>query len=419
MSDTRTIKSFWWSPGQPTTRWFGILTLEAEETPSLELFVERGESSQNVQPVGNVIHGMDEHGKPITLLYAGSAGETISGAVATRKCSAGYALIGIALPSADNFVAHSLRFQLQHLYGWLGRSGFEKEADTSRTFTTHYKHPADDSFAINPDLDLVIHNTFEAHNGFQERRIREDAALTFRSKTGLSLMSGKKLISAMRTLLHFAVLERVYPTWITAYQNGHGYEVAGQWIDQDIEVVSSILRESKSELPLADRWLFRFEDVRPNFADFIREWLEYNEKFSEPLGCYASTIYHSLTSEMTLLTLTQALDAYHGIKFQSHDERDFKMKAQQLLAAQAIPLRGLVDDTADFAERVQVSRNYYTHHNPHWLTTGKVAERVDLIRMNEKLRLLFQMCVLTDLRVPSDRFIRLRRQLASQIIEYA
>lgn len=68
MSDTRTIKSFWWSPGQPTTRWFGILTLEAKETPSLELFGERGESSQNVQPVGNVIHGMDEHGKPITLL---------------------------------------------------------------------------------------------------------------------------------------------------------------------------------------------------------------------------------------------------------------------------------------------------------------------------------------------------------------
>jgi hypothetical protein len=35
------------------------------------------------------------------------------------------------------------------------------------------------------------------------------------------------------------------------------------------------------------------------------------------------------------------------------------------------------------------------------------------------LRLLFQMCVLTDLGIPSDRFPRLRRQLASEIIDYA
>jgi hypothetical protein len=48
-----------------------------------------------------------------------------------------------------------------------------------------------------------------------------------------------------------------------------------------------------------------------------------------------------------------------------------------------------------------------------------VAEKADLWRMNEKLKLLFQMCVLTDLGIPADRFSRLRRQLATEFIDYA
>ena len=399
-------------------RWFGIQTLELDETPSLELFLERTDPSQPLPPVGSVIHGMNEHGKPITLLFAGSGKQTISGAVATRTISAGYTLIGISLPNAESFVAHSLRFELQHFYGWLGRSGYENTSDTSATFTVHYRKPEDEVFAVTPDLDLEIHSTYSANNGFQERSIKEDAAMTFKSKSGLSLASCQKVVGSMRMLLHFAVLKRVYPTWMTAYQNGHGYEVGGRWLDQDIEMVSSILHEAKSEYPLAGHWLFRFEDVRQNFAGFIRDWLAYEEKYSEALGCYASTIYHSFPSQMTLLTLTQSLDAYHGVKYQSHDDHNFKVKLQEILSHHTDSLKGLVDDLPDFVDRVHVSRNFYTHHNPKWDEDGKVARRADLICMNERLKLLFQMCVLSDLQIPKERFGRLRRQIATQIIEY-
>lgn len=85
----------------------------------------------------------------------------------------------------------------------------------------------------------------------------------------------------------------------------------------------------------------------------------------------------------------------------------------------AASLRGLIDDIPTFAEVVLCTRNHYTHHNPKWEATGKVAKKADLFRLNEKLQLLFRMCVLTDLGIPSDRFTRLRRQLASEIIDYA
>ena len=317
-------------------------------------------------------------------------------------------------------MAHSLRFQVQHLYGWLGRSGFERnEAERAETFSVRYCQPEDEWFSITPDLELGLHGTFETHDGFQERRIREDAAFTFRTKAGFSLGRCNELVSAVRLLLHLAVLKKVYPVWMTAYQNGHGYKLGDQWIDQDIEIWGSFLREAESEPPIPEWWVFRFEDVNRDFAGFIRDWLAYTDKFSEALGCYCSTIYHRLTEALEHLSLTQALEAFHSIKFQSHQGKDFKAKIEELAGAHAASLRGLVDDVPAFAEAVQATRNYYTHHNPYWLTTGKVAEKAALWRLNEKLKLLFQMCVLTDLGIPADRFNRLRRQLATEIMDYA
>jgi hypothetical protein len=84
----------------------------------------------------------------------------------------------------------------------------------------------------------------------------------------------------------------------------------------------------------------------------------------------------------------------------------------------ASSLSGLVANRDAFAAEVAKTRNYYTHHNPDDLATGAVAKRAELVRMNEKLRLVFQMCVLTDLGIPADRFNRLRRQLATEIMDY-
>ena len=419
MAATREIKSFWWTPDNADVRWFGVLTLERKETPSLELIIERGDMFTDRRPLGQVIHGKDEHGKPITLLFVGSCGESMSGALLKRTFSAGYALLGIALPCANSFVAHSLRFQVQHLYGWLGRSGFDpKVAESAGTFAVRFQRPEDEWFSITSDLELGVHGTYKTHNGFQERSIQEDAALTFRSKAGLSLGRCNDLVSAVRLLLHLASLKKAYPVWMTVYQNGHGYKLGGQWIDHGIEIWSSILRGAKSEPPIPEYWVFRFDDVRTDFAGFVRKWLDYIEHFAEALGCYSSTIYHPLTDELTHLSLTQALEAYHGVRYSSHHKHAFQTKIEELGNLHKVPLLGLVDNVGDFAERVLCTRNHYTHHNPKWLATGKVAEKAELWRMNEKLKLLFQMCVLTDLGIPADRFNRLRRQLATEIMDY-
>ena len=365
MSASREIKSFWWFPGNPDTRWFGTLTLVSGETPQLELVIERESPAHTAPEIGPVIHGKDEHGAPITLLFCSSPGGSSSGAVINLPITAGCALLGIALPAAEAFVAHSLRFQLQHLHGWLDRSGFESVPPANTfTFAVHFRQQSDLWFQVGPDLELGIHNTFQSHNGFQERRVSEDAALTFRSKSGASLKRCQELIGALRALLHFASLKKVYPVWITAYQDGYGYQRGDTWHDQHIEVCNSALREPESEYSFSDRWLFQFKDVSGDFAGFLGKWLDYHQTFSEAIGCYFSTRYHSLTSELEHLSLTQALDAYHGVKFTSHDDQNFKQKVEDLCRLHEPSLIGLVDDIPDFSEKVLRTRNYYTHHKP-------------------------------------------------------
>jgi hypothetical protein len=421
VSTKREIKGFWWAPEHPETRWLGTLAVGPDQSPTLEVFTEPTEFFKEVTLPGGVIHGNDESGKPVTLLFVSPPMSSWSSGMTRRSFHAGYALLGIAVPDADSFVAHELRLKLQHLYGWLGLSGFIRGVPADpEEFVVRYRQPDEVRFQITPELEVGLGMEFHMRNGAQDKSLKEEAWAIFRSPKGFPLRRCFDLANALRLLLHLAVLRRVYPVLIETRKKGHGYQLGDRWHDQDIEVCGSILREQTDQDPIGGRWTFRFEDVRNNFAVFFRDWLRYVEEYREALGCYSGTVYQSLTSELDHLSLTQALDAYHGVKFQAHGDRGgIRPKIEQLAGLHAASLRGLVDDIPAFAKEVQVTRNFYTHHNPDLRTTGKVAEKTALIRLNEKLTLLFQMCVLADMGIPADRFPDLRRQLATEIIQYA
>ncbi len=242
--------------------------------------------------------------------------------------------------------------------------------------------------------------------------------LAFESKQGLDLSRCKDLLNTVRHLLHFAVLEPVYPLNITVARTDYGDTYDGRFIPREIELWNSIIRERVESEFLDERWVFQFRDMQADFGNFMTRWLDYVKKFDEALGCYFMTVYHRPPHAVAHLSLTQAFEAYHGIKYVSHKEQDFADKIKELTEANKAYLKGLVDDPGDFSQTVLHNRNYYTHHNPKWKKDGRVVSGSDLYRLNEKLRLLFQLCVLTDIGIPTDRFMRLRRQLAAQIIDF-
>ncbi len=417
MNEKREIVGQWWLPSNVEDRWTGTLILENGETPRLNVTIPRGFSGVNTdQPPPPVLHGHDDHGKPVTLLFPGWAGSHGTMAMSQHRFSAGYAVLGIHLPHATDLRVHKLRFGVQYLNEWLGITGFQDQSQCLPvTLNITYRQLEPLTYVINPDLKITIGTNCSFTPNRNRQIISEDHHLQFESPTGFSLEESKRLIVAIRQLLHFAVLKPVYLLWLNGEQNGYGLTHEDRFYPHNIEIWCSINRDPIESGQPPDRWVFRFSDVQGRFSDLMANWLKFCDDYREALGCYSATVYHRFPDSMEFLCLTQALEAYHGVK---HGRRKFKLRILELTNQFLPQLIGLVSNADSFADVVWHNRDYYTHHESEIKQQGRVVSGGDLYRLSEKLRLIFQMCVLTELGIPSERFVRLRRQLANEIIDY-
>jgi hypothetical protein len=412
------VHGLWWFPEAPDDRWVGDLKLERNRTPRLSVTIPRPYVEVANQK-DRVVHGTDANGRPITLLFVGPPRSVPTSVFTRASFSAGSAVLGIELANVESFQVHTLLIRIQHLYEWSGISGFTSNPPgTVDGLQIHYVPPIDLTFPINSDLTVELRPSYRQTHESRERKIGEDVIIAFKSNKGLGWVECKKFVNAIRHLLHFAILEPVFACSISGIKNGYGGLCGDQFIHRDIDIWTGDLRDRVESELVAERWVFKFKDVQPDFRKFLALWLDYVQKFSESLNDYCAAIYHRLPHEMEHLSLTQALDAYHGLKYASHEQHGYEKKLLELITTQKPSLSGLIDDPAGFARTVLHNRNYYTHHNPKWKDEGRVVSGADLYRLNEKLRLLFQMSVLSDIGIPRDRFPRLRRQLASTVIDY-
>jgi hypothetical protein len=418
MSKKRDIAGLWWLPTNPDERWVGTLTLECDEEPKLIV-----SSPKNaLQDLGKeliappAIVGHDQSGKLISLLFPSWPRTSGGMALSQIEFAAHYAILGLELSHHNDFKVNELTFQMQHLLDWVGLTGFLKgEASADENFIIRYKSPEKEEFVITSNLSIKFQLGYIFNNGRHEKKLEEEMRVTFVCKEGIKLSQCKDLMGTFRQLLHFATLEKIYPLEMTARKEGHGFAHEDKFYPQDIELWNSIIKEDvKSDF----RPIFRYADVKSRFVDFFSNWLKFTNDFEEALNSYSTTIYHSLPSPITHICLTQALEAYHGVKFASHGQTNFCGKIQELAEKYKDHLKGLVDDVPEFAKAVRDNRHYYTHHNPEDLKAGRVVSGTPLCRLNEKLKLIFQMCVLTEMGIPVGRFVLLRRQLATYSMDF-
>lgn len=418
MTSTREVQGLWWYPDNPAEQWLGTLSLSPAKVPSLTVTVPATMKVSRVE-FPPVLYGRATNDKPVTLFHPAEEHSTFSSVLCSHTFSAGYAIIGEQLAGKELFKVNELTLKLHHLPEWVGRSGFQGAGMVGDTARVSYRMPELLSFKINESLSLSIVASVSVSNAPREGRIQENTCLTFDNQNGLSFAECFDLLNAVRHLLHFGVLKPIYPIEVTCTREGFGSEVDGAFIPYNIEVCSALNRSDVEPVVVPDHWVFRYSEIRGNFGEFFGKWLKLCSAFEEALGCYFATVYNSLPQTERLLCLTQALEAYHGEKHASHDVQDFIAKVRQLAQTYETPLKGLVDDIPEFAEIVRDNRNYYTHHNPKWRKDGRVVSGGELVRLNEKLKVLMQMCVLSEIGIPEARFVRLRHQIASRIVDYS
>lgn len=425
MSERREIKGVWWASSNPEERWPGTLVLEWDKTPKVTISVPRN-LGLPAPDFGQILHGCDQQGNPLALLFPCENHSTLGSALTVLHYSGGAALLGLELTTLDEFRVNCLTLDLQHLYEWAEVSGFShKPEDSTEGVWVRHQQPELQSFTVQGDLTVEIGASFHMHNGLGEKTVAEKTVIQFKSPTGFDYQSCRSLVNAVRGLLHFALPRPIYTLSIECKKEGYGQALGDTFIPTEIEIWWGINRGPAPPEPVF-KWAYRFPDVKSRFGQFIRDWLQFDKGHEEALGCYFTTVYHPLPSEVKNICLAQALEAFHASrftfkgrnkrKFAPHQKGTFMARIRHLVRRHWASLQDLIPSAKGFAEAVRDNRNFYTHHDPK--LAGRALSGAALIRLNEKMQLLFQMCVLTEMGIQPDRFSRLRWQLAQKIVEY-
>jgi ApeA N-terminal domain 1 len=165
-------------------------------------------------------------------------------------------------------------------------------------------------------------------------------------------------------------------------------------------------------------FVFMFHDVEPRFGRFCADWLQFCIEQREALACYNATVYFSLPDALRLVSITQALEAYHQRFYRPKTDVKFKDRIKQLCNIQRHRIEQLVGDIEQFATVVTDSRDYYTHHHPSIRNRGTVATGVKLTMMSYHLQFVFRLCVLSQFGLAGDRFGVLTGQIPSRVVDY-
>jgi hypothetical protein len=415
MKTQEKIKGLWWLPTASNEKWVGTLTIDNEHSLRLKFTVPEGYCTRVTQSP-DVIHGVNSQDKPITLLFPGWTGSTRSAAFTEYKFIAGYAILGFHLKNASALRLNKATLSLPYVYDWVGRTGFKRSGNGRRGFTLTYTLPKALRFKVTDNLNLEIRTSVRSREGGHLYEVKEatDFRLSFRKAVGLREILD--LATAFRGLIHFSTMRPVHLKKLEGNKNRHGTKYREFFLPEDVDIISDSGGPDKERDILPQEFIFTRSDVGGDLGIFFKKWIDYEIEFKDALGRYYTTVYHSQTAEERHLSITRALDAYYGIKYNQRDLNDFPKKIRELATRQHQYIQKWEPKIDDFVEKVKATRHFHTHYNPKWQQKGNVKSGSDLVKLNTVLRIIFQCCVLEDTGISSARFQRLHRQMPSVIM---
>lgn len=418
--DWTTFRGFWWQSADPDVQWFGKLRWKPAKSPKLKL--HHRSSDRACTPPGDVesFLGLDEGGTPISVLRAGLRSTKTSGFLSQMDYDAGHILRGIHVSRLDEVRVNKVNVWLHYLGAWLREEGFSQE-EQDGTSRIGYRRPDDRVYQVSPNVTIKLCHSSTAFFQSRERIFRYDIFLSVERNRPFNFNQAIRWVDALRALLHFARLRPVKATKITFECLDFTFDLGDKSYPKEIELFSGAIAQPIQKDPLFFDFVFTFDGVKDRFAELCSNWFRFYVDQREAIGCYMTTVYASLTCEVRLICLTQALEAFHQRRFRplpKSEEGHFINRIKSLCRQHDARMKEVVGDIEAFAISVRDSRHYYTHHDPSIRQNGHVLSGSKLTLMTYHLQYLFRLCVLAEFGLEMDPDSMLRRQIPGRIIEF-
>jgi hypothetical protein len=463
MSKPRTIEGRWWLQGEGQPPHFGTLSFDSAKGLDLNVKIPQSrtpldllQSAVEKPKVPKVIYGKDAQDHDVTLFGCSAIKWSLSAGLDSFEITdIGAGILNCRVHSWEEarFPFAQVRYTL--LTRWLGRYvrwENDKEQDMVKDgcMCLRFKAHEELEFELSSDVRLRIAGTCFPRSSGDVLRLEWEHSIWFLFARPLPprvILDGYALV--LLRLLCLLTGERVFIEDLN-FWDGDPFKPGHDQAPESFELLRRTegVAEAKRDVH-ATNMIASFDEIAADFSGILKRWFECHEKLRPVLDLYFAVVSNwVLTDESRFLFLAQALEVYHArsTHFSSmegpeeeHEQRlkailetapekarrwlerklafsnqkDLSRRIDEFLKAHKEEATRLTAKIGDFAAKVRVSRNYYTHYSEELLKDGKVATGLELRRIVYALCALLEICLLKELGIGGKPVERILERNAS------
>ncbi len=441
-------KGTWWLPDKPGKQIPGTLRFTPSEGAILDLIGDFRDIKKDTIEIGKmlqpeIILGASSDGRAITLYKCQEELGIASGGVLclllTHSFYADVVFVGAHFQKPEDIKFRSLSTHYSYLDEWVNISGFDIQHNKQEV-VVKYKILEPIRVTINDNYKLLI--DFEATYTALSIAQKE---VSIKQKTYIKVeASEEKAFEECRRIMHYignflslGVMEPVYPLAIIGTTEVNKERVEDKTYYPPVEIYYMLLdvpKVPKKLLPFD--MLFTFKDVSDRFEYFLKNWFGKVELLEPVYSLYFGTLYNpGMYLEHRFLSLIRAMESFHqrvyGGEYLSDEnykevynalvnaipdnaipdlvKKDFKESLENKLKYgnefslrrrlreildKCLEIVNIIENKNAFINKVVDTRNYQIHHDKE--LKKRAASGEDLYHLTQKLKILLEICLLTE-----------------------
>jgi hypothetical protein len=301
----------WWDPRNLSQRSVGTLRFDRRDGIGLTLTlpVEKPVLLPKLRE-HDILFGLTSAGKAITLLrcFELSSRGQLFGAAAPRtvEIHANALIVGFHVHVADPLLA-SVSVSFRNMGDWWGRSGLEWDTSVKQPDLA-VRYTSSEPLILHDDgtLRFSVKSGVAGSVGNRRATLREETRFEIHASTPTPLSEFQRQVRVCGDFLSIACLA-LCDTDELELSLPAGEDARGE---RGTFHAVPVYRGQEKRSSIA-HMLFRFGDIEERVTELFQSWLSHAEELYDPRALYFAGAYGGGFIEGKLLSLTQAVEAFH------------------------------------------------------------------------------------------------------------
>jgi len=312
MIESFEYKGLWWLPENQERKIAGTLKYSPEDGPILELIGSFWNLPGLQKVIGpDIILGKSDNGKIITLFnYRGRRDEISWPGLHRTTVRMQIIFVGYHFKKRDDLNFDSLSIHYSYLNAWCTEYPFSVEWDLPKSYKVHYQQPEpliielkEVKISLEPELSVN-------HQRAGDINLKYFVYLKIEGNKKNHFEDLMNFMEKLRNFISLGIKRPIYPNRVKVKTDK--YVIKGQDGKESNPFIDVFYKKRRKEYKektlIPSDFLFSFNDIKSQFKNCLKKWIEIDELIKPVKDLYFGTLYNPrMFLENKFLNLIQAL----------------------------------------------------------------------------------------------------------------